>query len=103
MSGLTIALAEEIGNPNLFIGRKQELQFYLCWAEGTKNLLSRSQAILSRRKKGKTALVQRLFNILYSKNDPCVIPFSRRCSASVTASRLREYHPTRLGTNSSRN
>ncbi|MCP4386504.1 MAG: hypothetical protein GY798_34690, partial [Hyphomicrobiales bacterium] len=36
---------------------------------------SKSQALLSRRKKGKTALVQRLFNILYSKNDPQVIPF----------------------------
>ncbi len=75
MTGLTIALAEEIGNPDLFIGRKQELAFYLKWAHGTKDLLSKSQALLSRRKKGKTALVQRLFNILYSQADPDVIPF----------------------------
>jgi hypothetical protein len=75
MTDLTIALAEEIGNPKLFVGRKQEMTFYLGWAEGTKDLLSKSQAILSRRKRGKTALVQRLFNILYSNNDPRVIPF----------------------------
>ncbi len=75
MPDLTIVLAEEIGNPDLFTGRKQELAFYLRWAENTKNLLSKSQAILSRRKKGKTALVQRLFNILYSNNDAGVIPF----------------------------
>ncbi|MCP4380737.1 MAG: hypothetical protein GY798_04835, partial [Hyphomicrobiales bacterium] len=75
MTGLTIALAEEIGDPDLFIGREQELEFYLKWAEGTKRLHSKSQALLSRRKKGKTALVQRLFNILYSNNDPQVIPF----------------------------
>ncbi|MCP4382277.1 MAG: hypothetical protein GY798_12835, partial [Hyphomicrobiales bacterium] len=52
MTGLTIALAEEIGKPDLFVGRKQELRFYLNWAEGTKELLSKSQALLSRRKKG---------------------------------------------------
>jgi len=75
MTALTIALAEEIGNPDLFIGRKQELDFYLKWAHGSKDLLSKSQALLSRRKKGKTALVQRLFNILYSQADPKLIPF----------------------------
>ena len=75
MADLTIALAEEIGNPDLFTGRARELAFYLDWAEHTKNLLSKSQALLSRRKKGKTALVQRMFNILYTNHDPRVIPF----------------------------
>ena len=72
---LIYALAEEIGNPNCFVGRKEELDFHLKWAEGTKELLSMSRALLSRRKKGKTALVQRLFNILYTKNDPKLVPF----------------------------
>lgn len=75
MADLTVALAEEIGDPSFFMGRKQELRFYLDWAEGAKRLHSKSQALLSRRKKGKTALVQRLYNILYSQNDPQIIPF----------------------------
>jgi hypothetical protein len=74
-SDLIIALKEEIGNPDLFVGRKQELDFFLDWAFKTKKELSQSTAILARRKKGKTALVQRLFNILYTQNDPQVIPF----------------------------
>ena len=78
MAELTIALAEEIGNTRLFTGRRRELEFYTGWAEESKDLLSKSQAILSRRKKGKTALVQRLFNILYSNNDPSIIPFFYR-------------------------
>ena len=57
MTDLTIALAEEIGNPDLFIGRVEEQAFYLAWAQGTLELRSKSQALLSRRKKGKTALV----------------------------------------------
>jgi len=67
---LNIALAEEIGNPNFFIGRQKEMAFFRDWAQGTLDLVSKSQALLSRRKKGKTALVQRLFNILYSQNHP---------------------------------
>ena len=74
-SDLIIALKEEIGNPDLFVGRKKELDFFLDWAFKTKKELSQSTAILSRRKKGKTALVQRLFNLLYTLNDPQIIPF----------------------------
>lgn len=75
MSDLIIALREEIGNPDLFTGRKAELAWLLKWCEGTKKQYSKSKAILARRKKGKTALLQRLFNILYSNNDPQVVPF----------------------------
>ncbi len=75
MTALTFALAEEIGDPAFFMGRDQELKFYLDWVEGSKKLHSKSQALLSRRKKGKTALVQRLFNLIYSQNDPLVVPF----------------------------
>jgi len=53
MADLIIALAEEIGDPDFFMGREAEMQFYLDWAEGTKRLRSKSQALLSRRKKGK--------------------------------------------------
>lgn len=71
---IPIALKEEIGNPDLFVGRKKELDFFLDWALKTKKEASQSTAILAQRKKGKTALVQRLFNILYTMNDPQIIP-----------------------------
>ncbi len=69
------ALQEEIGHPEFFVGRKQELADLLEWAEGTKKKVSKSRALLARRKKGKTALVQRLFNTLYTANDAQVVPF----------------------------
>ncbi len=78
MWDLTYALAEEIGDPDLFVGRKKELARLLKWTEGAKRRISLSTGILSRRKKGKTALLQRLFNILYTKNDPQLIPFYYR-------------------------
>ena len=71
-------LAEEIGDPDLFVGREKEMTRLLKWAEGTKRLHSKSMGILSRRKKGKTALLQRFFNILYTRNDPQLIPFYYR-------------------------
>ena len=78
MWDLTYALAEEIGDPDLFVGREQEMQRLLNWADGTKRRISKSMGILSRRKKGKTALLQRFFNILYTRNDPQLIPFYYR-------------------------
>ncbi len=71
-------LAEEIGDPDLFVGREKEMARLLKWAAGTKRRISKSMGILSRRKKGKTALLQRFFNILYAKNDPQLIPFYYR-------------------------
>ena len=68
------ALKERIGNPELFIGRKKELEYYLNWINGIKQEKSKSTAILARRKMGKTALMERLFNITYYRNDG-VIPF----------------------------
>ena len=78
MWDLTYALAEEIGDPDLFVGRRWELARLLDWAAGTKRRISKSMGILSRRKKGKTALLQRFFNILYTRNDPQLIPFYYR-------------------------
>ena len=68
------ALEERIGNPELFTGRKEELAYFLNWLNGIKERKSQSTAILARRKMGKTALMERLFNITFYKNDG-VIPF----------------------------
>ncbi|MCP4148531.1 MAG: hypothetical protein GY757_12365, partial [bacterium] len=68
------ALEERIGNPDLFTGRKEELSFFLKWIDEIKEKKSQSTAILARRKMGKTALMERLFNITFQKNDG-VIPF----------------------------
>ncbi|MCP4402862.1 MAG: hypothetical protein GY801_36870, partial [bacterium] len=71
---MRISLKEKIGNPELFTGRKRELDFYLKWISHITRESSQSSAILSRRKTGKTALLQRLYNITFEKNMG-VIPF----------------------------
>ena len=71
---MRIYLKEKIGNPELFTGRKRELTFYLTWIERITRESSQSSAILSRRKTGKTALLQRLYNLTFEK-DMGVIPF----------------------------
>ncbi|UCH98374.1 MAG: hypothetical protein JSV88_16445, partial [Candidatus Aminicenantes bacterium] len=68
------ALKERIGKPDLFVGRKKELAFFLKWIDDIKEEKSQTTAILARRKMGKTALLERLFNITFFKNDG-VIPF----------------------------
>ena len=65
---------EKIGNPRLFTGRQKEMTDLLNWADRIKRDISQSTAILSRRKTGKTAIMQRLFNIIFNKHDG-VIPF----------------------------
>ena len=72
---LEIALKEEIGTPDLFVGRQKELTFFLQWLEKVRGEFGRSTAVLARRRKGKTALLQRLFNIIYTRNDPQLVPF----------------------------
>ncbi len=68
------ALEEKIGNPELFTGRKKELAFFLNWIEEIKERKSKSTAIMARRKMGKSAIMERLFNTVFEKNDG-VIPF----------------------------
>jgi len=68
------ALKERIGKPELFTGRKEELIYFLKWIADIKEEKSQSTAVLARRKMGKTALLERLFNITFFKNDG-VIPF----------------------------
>jgi len=71
---MKFALEERIGSPELFVGRNKELEFFLNWIDNIKLRKSQSTAILARRKMGKTALMERLFNITFSKNNG-VIPF----------------------------
>jgi hypothetical protein len=68
------AKEERIGNPALFTGRKEELAYFLKWINNIKERKSQSTAMLARRKMGKTAILERLFNITFYKDDG-VIPF----------------------------
>jgi hypothetical protein len=67
-------LEEKIGDPDLLVGREQEFKQFHQWIAKMPGKLSKSWAILGRRKSGKTAFVQRLFNELWSANGQ-VIPF----------------------------
>lgn len=67
-------LEERIGNPDLFTGRKKELTFFLKWIDDIRDRKSKSTAILARRKMGKTAVLERLYNITFAKNSG-IIPF----------------------------
>jgi hypothetical protein len=67
-------LEEKIGTPDLLIGRTAEFAKFHKWLDNMPKKLSKSWAILGRRKSGKTAFVQRLFNQLWSANGQ-VIPF----------------------------
>ncbi len=70
-------LSEKIGDPDLFVGREKEFRLLNKWLNNIPKRLSKSRVILARRKSGKTALVQRIFNQLWSENGP-VIPFYDR-------------------------
>ena len=67
-------LPESIGNPDLLVGREKEFAFLDQWIGRIPRLISKSRALLGRRKSGKTAIVQRIFNRLWIDNGP-VIPF----------------------------
>jgi len=68
------ALKEKIGRPELFVGRESEFEKFHKWVNNIPRELSKSWALLGRRKSGKTAFVQRLFNQIWSANGQ-VIPF----------------------------
>ncbi|MDM8561369.1 hypothetical protein [Candidatus Parabeggiatoa sp. HSG14] len=67
-------LSEKIGDPDLFVGRKKEFRLLNKWLKNIPRRLSKSRVILARRKSGKTAIVQRIFNQVWSENG-LVIPF----------------------------
>ncbi len=78
------ALKERIGKPELFTGRKEELDYFLKWINDIKEEKSQSTALLARRKMGKTALMERLFNITFSNNNG-IIPFYYEIKETKTA------------------
>ncbi len=61
-------LTERIGNPDLLVGREKEFRLLDQWLARIPKRLGKSRAILARRKSGKTAIVQRIFNRLWTEN-----------------------------------
>jgi len=74
LDGLEFAIEERIGTPENFIGRVEELEFLYKWTEYVQRLLGRGVAFLGRRKVGKSLILERLYNILYSEQKG-LIPF----------------------------
>ncbi|WP_186441168.1 hypothetical protein, partial [Desulfamplus magnetovallimortis] len=66
-------LPERIGEPDLLVGREKEFAGFHKWISRIPGRLSKSRVILARRKSGKTAFIQRLFNQLWNENGK-VIP-----------------------------
>ena len=67
-------LTEEIGNPDLLTGRKKDFGLLEQWLSKIPKRLGKSRVILARKKSGKTAIVQRIFNRLWTENG-VIIPF----------------------------
>ena len=67
-------LQEKIGNPDLLVGREKEFRHFCQWIQNIPGRISKSRVILARRKSGKTAFIQRLFNQVWSAGGE-VIPF----------------------------
>jgi len=68
-------LTETIGNPDLFVGRHEEFDRLNEWLAFIPKRLSMSTVILARRKSGKTAILERVFNQVWSNQDMGIIPF----------------------------
>jgi hypothetical protein len=60
---------EEEMDSSLFTGRQETLRRLWDWVMGINNKLSESLALMSPRRYGKTALLLRLFNVMYSCQD----------------------------------
>jgi hypothetical protein len=67
-------LTEKIGNPELLVGREKDFRKFQKWLDRIPDRLAKSRVILARRKSGKTAFVQRIFNKLWTENG-VTIPF----------------------------
>ncbi len=67
-------LEERIGPPELLVGRTYEFDFIEKWLQGVHKKVSKSTALLARKKSGKTAIVQRMFNQIWSDNG-LIVPF----------------------------
>ena len=66
LEGIAFAIEERVGEPENFIGRIKELEFLYNWADNIRKKISRSIAFLGRRKIGKSLILERLYNIIYS-------------------------------------
>ncbi len=77
-------LAERIGDPSLFVGREKEFQAFDKWLGWIEKRVGPSRALLARKKVGKTAFVERLFNRLWVANGKIIPVFfevsSKKCS-----------------------
>jgi hypothetical protein len=74
LEGIEFAIKERVGKPEHFIGRIKEIDFLYKWADNIRNEISRSIAFLGRRKIGKSLILERLYNIIYSEQKG-LIPF----------------------------
>jgi len=74
LDGIEFAIRERVGKPENFIGRVEEMEYLYTWADNVRNLISRSLAFLGRRKIGKSLILERLYNIIYSERKG-LIPF----------------------------
>ena len=68
-------LPEIIGDPDLLVGRKKEFALLDKWIGRIPKRAAKSRALLARRKSGKTAIVQRIFNRLWRCENGRVVPF----------------------------
>ncbi len=68
-------LTEKIGEPALFVGREPAFKSFNKWLANIPKRLSKSRVIIARRKSGKTAFVQRIFNQLWNEENRAIIPF----------------------------
>ncbi len=67
-------LTERIGPPDLLVGRKAEFERLNHWLRGIHKRISWSIALLARKKSGKTAIAQRMFNQLWTEKG-AIVPF----------------------------
>ena len=69
---LEYALEEEIGNPGLFVGRREELTYFSNWLQQVKRKTGKSTALLARRRKGSVPDVAPwVWYPRHSKSDAC--------------------------------
>lgn len=74
LDGIEFAIEERVGEPENFIGRVEEMEYLHQWAGNIRRRFSRSIAFLGRRKVGKSLMLERLYNVLYSEHNG-LIPF----------------------------
>ncbi|MDM8524622.1 hypothetical protein QUF80_14735 [Desulfococcaceae bacterium HSG8] len=74
LGGIEFAIRERVGKPHNLIGRVSELEYLYTWADNIRQEISRSVAFLGRRKIGKSLILERLYNIIYSEHKG-LIPF----------------------------